>query len=184
MIHGYARTSTVDQLAGLAGQERDLRAAGAERIFSEHASAATLQRPELEACLAALKMGDVLMVTKPDRLARSTAHLLEIVESLNRRNVGLILLSMGGERIDSRNPTSKLLLTMLAAIAAFERDIMLERQREGIERARKEGKYKGRKSVVDRSDALAMAADGLTGLDIAARLGVSKSAVYRTLAHP
>jgi len=141
MIIGYARTSTQDQIAGLAAQERDLRAAGAERIVSEQASSVG-KRPAFEACLASLASGDVLVVTKPDRLARSTAHLLTIIDDLTRRSVGLILLSMGGERLDTRNPTSRLLLTVLAAIAAFERDIMLERQREGVAKARREGKYK------------------------------------------
>lgn len=171
----------MDQLAGLAGQERDLLAAGAERIFSEQVSSVS-DRPALRECLATLRKGDVLVVTKPDRLARSTRDLLSIVEDLSARGTGLILLSMGGERLDTRNPTSKFMLTMLAAVAEFERLLMLERQREGIARAREAGKYKGRKAVVDRLVAREMAADGLTGLDIAARLGVSKSAAYRALA--
>ncbi len=114
--YAYARTSTPDQLAGLAAQERDLRAAGAERIVSEQISSVA-KRPGLEALLAGLQPGDVLIVTKPDRLARSTAQLLQIVEDLNARKVGLILLSMGGERMDTRNPTAKFMLTMLAAVA-------------------------------------------------------------------
>jgi DNA invertase Pin-like site-specific DNA recombinase len=177
MIIGYARTSTQDQIAGLAAQERDLRAAGAERIVSEQASSVG-KRPAFEACLASLASGDVLVVTKPDRLARSTAHLLTIIDDLTRRSVGLILLSMGGERLDTRNPTSRLLLTVLAAIAAFERDIMLERQREGVAKARREGKYKGRKPSIDPARVREMAAE--FGPAIAAReLGVGLSSVYR-----
>ena len=105
-VIAYARTSTAEQLAGLAAQERDLRASGAERIVSEQISSMA-DRPGLTDCLAALQQGDVLMVTKPDRLARSTGHLLTIVDDLNRRGVGLVVLSMGGERIDTRNATGR-----------------------------------------------------------------------------
>jgi len=174
---GYCRTSTIEQVAGLAAQERDLRAAGAERIVSEQISS-VVKRPGLEALLAGLLPGDVLIVTKPDRLARSTQHLLTIVENLNARGVGLILLSMGGERMDTRNPTAKFMLTMLAAVAELERNLMLERQKEGVARARREGKYKGRKPSIDRDRLREMAAE--FGPAIAAReLGVGLSSVYR-----
>ena len=132
---GYARTSTTDQHAGLAAQDRDLRAAGAERVFAEQVSSVT-ERTELKACLDFAREGDVLMVTKPDRLARSTAELLTIEADLTKRGIGLIVLSMGGERLDTRNPTSKLMLTILAGVATWEREIMLERQREGIAKAK------------------------------------------------
>ena len=113
---GYARTSTFDQAAGLAAQERDLKAAGAERIFGEQVSSTT-KRAKLAECLAFLREGDVLTVTKPDRLARSTAELLSIEADLSKRGIGLVVLSMGGERLDTRNPTSKLMLTILAGVA-------------------------------------------------------------------
>ena len=86
----------------------------------------------------------MLIVTKPDRLARSTAELLSIEADLSKRGIGLVVLSMGGERLDTRNPTSKLMLTILAGVATWEREIMLERQREGIAKAKAAGKYKGR----------------------------------------
>ena len=95
---GYARTSTSDQTAGLAAQERDLTAAGAERIFGEQVSS-TAKRVKLAECLAFLRDGDVLTVTKPDRLARSTAELLSIEADLSKRGIGLVVLSMGGERL-------------------------------------------------------------------------------------
>ena len=110
---GYARVSTTDQTAGLEGQQRDLKAAGVEKIFSEQSSS-TAQRPTLAECLTFLRQGDVLTVTKPDRLARSTAELLSIEADLNKRGIGLVVLSMGGERLDTRKPTSKLMLTILA----------------------------------------------------------------------
>jgi DNA invertase Pin-like site-specific DNA recombinase len=88
-------------------------------------------------CLAFLREGDVLRVTKPDRLARSTAELLSIEADLTKRGIGLVILSMGGERLDTGKPTSKLMLTILAGVATWEREIMLERQREGIAKAKK-----------------------------------------------
>src|ERR1700756_4570017 len=144
MIIGYARTSTTDQAAGLAAQERDLKGAGAEKVFSEQVSSVA-KRDHLKACLCFLREGDTLMVTKPDRLARSTAELLTIEADLSKRGIGLVILSMGGERLDTRNPTSKLMLTILAGVATWEREIMLERQREGIAKAKGEGKFKGRR---------------------------------------
>src|SRR5579863_10393472 len=94
MIIGYARTSTAEQLAGLAGQERDIKAAGAERIFAEQ-TGATGTRPKLEEALRFVREGDVLVVTKPCRLARSTRNLLDVAEELSRRGVTLRILSMG-----------------------------------------------------------------------------------------
>lgn len=176
MILAYARTSTSDQTAGLDAQIRDLTMAGADRVVSEQVSS-VVDRPGLTECLTSLTDGDVLMVTKPDRLARSTAHLLTILEDLNKRGVGLVFLSMGGERIDTRNPTSRLMLTMLAAFAEFERTLMLERQKEGIAKARESGKFRGGKRRIDHDEVRRVA--GEVGPALAAeRLGVSISSVY------
>lgn len=179
---GYARTSTADQKAGLEAQERDLRAAGAERVFSEHVSSIA-KRAALAECLAFLREGDALMVTKPDRLARSTAELLTIEADLTKRKVGLVVLSMGGERLDTRNPTSKLMLTILGGVATWEREIMLERQREGIAKAKAEGKYRGRSPTVARqADTIReMLAGGARPADVARQLGVARSSVYRMI---
>ena len=143
MLVGYARTSTLEQAAGLAAQRRDLKAAGCEKIFAEQVSSVAA-RAKLTTALEFVREGDVLVVTKPDRLARSTRNLLDIVDDLEKRGIALVVLSMGGQRIDTRSPTGKLMLTVLGAIATFERDLMLERQREGIAKAAAEGKYKGR----------------------------------------
>lgn len=180
MIVGYARTSTTDHLAGLEAQQRDLIAAGAERMFSERVSSVAT-RPQLTECLAFLRAGDVLAVTKPDRLARSTADLLTIEADLTRRGVGLMVLSMGGMSLDTRSPTSKLMLTMLAAVAAFERELMLERQREGIAKAKADGKYLGRKATIDASDVMALRDEGMGPAAIAKHLGIARSSVYRML---
>src|SRR3954464_6041203 len=179
MMIGYARTSTTDQAAGLTAQERDLRAAGAEKMFSEMASSVA-HRDVLDQCLGFLREGDVLMVSKPDRLARSTAELLTIEADLSKRGVGLVVLSMGGERLDTRNPTSKLMLTILAGVATWEREIMLERQREGIARAKAEGAYKVREPSIDAAKVKALAAT-MGPAAIAKQLGIARSSVYRML---
>jgi len=113
-------------------------------IFSEQVSAVA-QRDKLKEALRFVRRGDSLVACKPDRLARSTTDLLRIVEDLDRRGVGLIMLSMGGQQIDSRSPTGRLMVTMLGAVAEFERGLLLERQKEGVAKAKRDGKYKGRK---------------------------------------
>lgn len=182
MIVGYARTSTVDQLAGLEGQERDLRAAGCEKLFVEQVSSVA-KRTQLEAALDFVREGDTLMVTKPDRLARSTSQLLAIVEQLKAKGVGLVVLSMGGQRVDTRDATGELMITMLGAIATFERNLMLERQREGIAKAKGEGKYKGRaptaQAKAEKVKELAKA--GKTKEAIAKACGIGVASVYRIL---
>lgn len=179
MIVGYSRTSTAEQGAGLAAQDRDLRAAGAERVFSEQVSSVA-KRERLSECLTFLRDGDVLVVTKPDRLARSTAELLTIEADLSKRGVGLMILSMGGERLDTRNPTSKLMLTILAGVATWEREIMLERQREGIAAAKADGRYKGRPPSINPAE-VARLAETMGPAAIAKHLGVARSSVYRVL---
>ena len=179
MIVGYARTSTSDQTAGLEAQERDLRGFGAERIFSEKVSS-VVTRDRLKECLSFLREGDLLVVTKPDRLARSTADLLTIEADLSQRKVGLVVLSMGGERLDTRNPTSKLMLTILAGVATWEREIMLERQREGIAKAKADGRYKGRPVSIEAARVRELAAT-MKPAAIAKQLGVARSSVYRLL---
>lgn len=182
MIVGYARTSTAEQNAGLDAQVRDLQAAGCERIFTEQISSVA-QRDQLKAALDFVRQGDVLVVTKPDRLARSTEDLLKIEADLTKRGVGLKVMSMGGQVLDTRNPTSKMTLTILAAVATWEREIMLERQREGIAAAKVAGKYKGRKPTArNQADAIrSLRAEGVGPSEIARRLAVSRTSVFRVL---
>jgi DNA invertase Pin-like site-specific DNA recombinase len=182
MLVGYARTSTADQKAGLEAQERDLRAAGAEKVWSEQASSVA-RREGLKGCLEFLREGDALVVTKPDRLARSTTDLLAIEADLTRRGIGLVVLSMGLDTRNGANPTTKLTLTILAAVAQWEREMMLERQREGVAKAKAEGKYKGRAPTVARqADRIkAMVASGEKPAHVARKLGVARSSVYRAL---
>jgi DNA invertase Pin-like site-specific DNA recombinase len=170
---------SADQGVGRIAQERDLKVAGAEKVFSEQASSTT-KRKALADCLAFLREGDALAVTRPDRLARSTAELLAIEADLSGRGVGLVVLSMGGELLDTRNPTSKLMLTILAGVATWEREIMLERQREGIAKAKAEGKYKGRRATIDPA-AVAEMVRTVGAAETAKRLSIARSSVYRVL---
>ncbi|MBB2163409.1 recombinase family protein [Gluconacetobacter sp. 1b LMG 1731] len=180
---GYARTSTTEQAAGLAAQVRDLEAQGCNRVFAEQVSGTITVRPELEAAIDYLRQGDALVVTKPDRLARSTTDLLSFVHRVQAKGADLVILSMGGQPLDTSSPTSKLTLTLLAAVAEFERDIMKERQAEGIAKAKAEGKYRGRKPTA-RAKAVhvrAMSAEGVSPTEIAKRLGIGRASVYRCL---
>ena len=177
---GYARTSTTDQKAGLEAQQRDLTAAGCTKLFHEELSAVATKRPELERALDYVREGDTLIVAKPDRLARSTADLLRIAEQLKAKGVTLRILSMD---LNTSTPTGKLMLTMLGAIAEFERELMLERQREGVAKAKAAGKYKGRAPTARRKakDVIRLKAEGLTGDAIAAELGIGRASVFRIL---
>lgn len=181
-VIGYGRTSTSDQLAGLEAQKRDLAAAGCQKIFAEQASAAG-QRVQLEAALDWLREGDLLVVTKMDRLARSVAELLAIVARLEAKGVGLLVLSMGGQAVDTRSATGKLTLVMLGAVAEFERTLMLERQKEGIAKAKDEGKYRGRKPTAraKAAEVLALHGQKVPGAEIARRLGIGVASVFRII---
>ncbi len=177
---GYARTSTFEQQAGLADQEAELRAAGVSKLFSEQTSGADAHRPKLQEALRYAREGDIFVVTKPDRLARSTVDLLTIVSDLSNRSVTVRILSMG---VDTSTATGKLLLTMLAGVAEFERALMLERQRAGIAAAKAAGRYKGRAPTAQRQAGVVrqLKADGLPIAEIVKRTGVSRASVYRLL---
>ena len=179
---GYARTSTIEQKAGVEAQIRDLRAVGCKRIFSEQVSSVA-ERAELERAIEYAREGDTLFVCKPDRLARSTVDLLNIVARLERKAVGLVILSMGGQQLDTRTPTGKLMLTVLGAMAEFERGVMLERQREGIAKAAAEGKYKGRAPTALRKadEVRQLRAEGVGAAEIARRTGMCRASVYNVL---
>src|SRR6476660_6707203 len=183
ILIGYARVSTCDQQAGLDAQIRDLKAAGCEETFAEQVSAVA-QRDRLRGALRFVRRGDTLVACKPDRLARSTTDLLRIVDHLDRRGVGLIMLSMGGQRIDTRSPTCKLMITMLAAIAQVARGLLLERQRDGVAKARADGKYKGRQPTAraKAAEVIKFDAEGLQRAEIARRTGIGVASVYRVLA--
>jgi DNA invertase Pin-like site-specific DNA recombinase len=183
LLVGYARTSTVEQDAGFLAQRRDLAATGCSKIFAEQVSSVG-QRAQLDAALEFLREGDALIVCKLDRLARSTSHLLSIVEMLDRKNVALRILDFGGSAVDTGSPSGRLMLTMFAAMGQFEREMMLERQKEGIAAAKAAGKYKGRSATARAQTAkvLALRADGKGATEIASAIGIGRASVYRILA--
>ncbi|MDF1710474.1 MAG: recombinase family protein [Paracoccaceae bacterium] len=181
MLIGYARTSTLDQKAGLEAQTRDLTADGCERIFEEQVSSVDMvKREALAQAIAFARHGDTLVVTKLDRLARSVAHLVEVMGQLEAKGVALRILAMN---IDTATPTGKLMLAILGGVAEFEREIMLERQREGIAKAKAEGKYKGRAPTAraKAEDVMKLHDEGVGGTEIAKRLGIGRASVYRIL---
>lgn len=177
---GYARTSTVDQDAGLEAQLRDLAKTGCEKLFSEKVSRVA-KRPQLDAVISYCREGDTFTVTKIDRLARSVADLLAIIERLTVKGVRVRILSPD---LDTANATGKLMLNIFAAVAQFEREIMLERQREGIAKAKKENKYKGRKPISADKRAAIIRLNGLGAkkADIAKQVSLGVATVYRELA--
>ena len=182
ILIGYARTSTIEQVAGFEAQKKQLEELGVTKLFEEQVSSVG-QRGQLEAALDYAREGDTLVVTKLDRLARSTLHLLEIINRLEAKNVGLRILDFGGGSVDTNSATGKLMLTMFGAMAQFEREMMLERQREGIAKAKAEGKYKGRKPTVRaKADEIkTLKAGGMGATAIAKKLGVGRASVYRIL---
>lgn len=179
---GYARTSTLEQEAGLEAQIRDLRAAGCheDHIFRERRSSIDQHRPALSEAIRFVRRGDTFVVTKLDRLARSVSNLKTIQEELERKGVGLRVLSMG---LDTATPTGKLMVNLLGSIAEFERELMLERQREGIAKAKAAGKYKGRAPTARRKapEIRRLKSAGMTAEFIAKELGISRASVFRAL---
>ncbi len=186
LLIGYARTSTTEQQAGLDAQVRDLQQAGCTKIFKEQVSSIS-QRGELERAIEYLRGGDTLVVTKVDRLARSTAGLWDIVkrlEAVEDGGAGLRVLNLGGEVVDTKSATGKLILTIFGGFAQFERDMMLERQREGIAKAKAENRYLGRKPTarLKADEAVKLFKEGRTVTEVAKALGIGRGSVYRALA--
>lgn len=177
-IMGYARVSTDDQDCAI--QEAALRAAGATIIRSERRSGTTTEgRKELEDLLTFLRSGDILMVTRIDRLARSVADLERIVGIVRDRGAHLRATE---QPIDTSTPAGVAFLQMLAVFAQFETALRKERQMEGIAKAKEQGVYKGRKPSVPTAEVLRLKADGVAPTEIARRLKIGRGSVYRALA--
>jgi DNA invertase Pin-like site-specific DNA recombinase len=182
MLIGYARTSTLEQLAGLEAQQRDLTEYGCEKVYTEQVSSVA-ERDQLDAALGILRPGDKLVVTKLDRLARSVQHLGQIIDRVNAAEASLVILDMGGTAVDTSNSTGKLILNVMSSVSQFEREMMLERQREGIAKAKAEGKYKGRKPTARaKTDMVKLALDkGVSKAQICRDLEISKTSLYRII---
>ena len=178
MLVGYARVSTQDQNPDL--QLDALKAVGCERVFVEKASGAQRERPELKAALHYVRAGDTIVVWKLDRLARSLKQLIETVELLASREIGLRSLT---ESIDTTTAGGKLVFHIFGSLAEFERSIIRERTTAGLEAARSRGRVGGRPASLtgkDISAAKAMLADpDITVEEVAKRLHVAPSTLYR-----
>jgi DNA invertase Pin-like site-specific DNA recombinase len=183
MLIGIARTSTIEQVAGLEAQVQALRDYGCERVYQEQVSSVA-EREQLTLALDSLRSGDKLVCTKLDRLCRSVKHLGQVIELLTEKNASLVILDMGGTSVDTSSPTGKLILNVMASVAAFEREMMLERQREGIAKAKAEGKYKGRQPTARaKADSVkALVEQNIPKAQIAKDLGISRASLYRILA--
>ena len=179
MIVGYARTSTSDQQFGLEAQIDELKSAGCERLFTEQVSSVG-KRHRLDEIMDFVRDGDMLIVTKLDRLARSVKHLWRMLEVLQDKGVSLRILNIA---LDTSTATGKLMSSLLGAVAEFEREMMLERQREGIAKAKASGKKFGRPSTVQaKADEIAaLRQQGFGASEIARRVGVSRASVYRMI---
>src|SRR6476660_2785419 len=170
-------------LTGLEAQERELRAAGYDKIFREQVSSVA-ERQQLEAALDYVREGDSFTVTKLDRLARSVGDLLAIVARLEAKGVSLRVLSMSGNQaLDTATSTGRLMLSVIAAVGQAEREAMLERQREGIAKAKREHRYKWRVPTARRqaTEINRLKAEGVRPSEIAVRLGIGRASVYRVL---
>ena len=183
MLVGYARTSSIAQVAGLEAQERELVAAGCTKVFREQVSSVA-QRDQLEAALDYVRDGDQFIVTKLDRLARSVSDLMNIVARLEAKKVSLRVLSMSGSQpLDTATAMGRLMLAVIGAVGQAERETMLERQREGIAKAQQQGKYKGRAPTARRraAEITRLHEAGVKPTEIAVRLGIGRASVYRVL---
>jgi len=176
-IIGYARVSTTDQ--DLSIQESALHAAGCDMIRAEKRSGTTTAgREELRTVLDFLRTGDVLMVTRIDRLARSIGDLQDIVRQVKARGASL---KATEQPIDTGTAAGKCFLDMLGVFAEFETNLRRERQLEGIAKAKAAGIYKGRQSAIDATRVREMKAQGLGATAIAKSLGIGRASVYRVL---
>ncbi len=177
---GYARVSTVDQDYEL--QVEALKKVGCKKIFSEKKTGTTIkERSELQQCLEYLREGDTLVVTRIDRLARSLRDLQNLVHSLKEEGIELKALE---QPVDTGTAAGKAFLDMLGVFAEFETNLRRERQLEGIAKAKKEGKYKGRKPTARKKadQVLSLIQQGKTRQTVADELGIGVASVYRILA--
>ncbi len=176
---GYVRVSTVDQ-----NTERQLDGMELDRVFTDKASGKDTQRPQLKAALDYVRDGDTLIVHSMDRLARNAEDLLRIVRELTGRGVTVEFVKNHLTFSGKAEPMAKLMLTMLAAVAEFERDLLRERQREGIAIAKAKGIYKGRKRALTSEQAaelLECARSGMPKADLARSYGISRETLYQYL---
>lgn len=174
---GYARVSTDDQNLHL--QRDALEKAGCQVIYEDKASGKNTERPELEACLKALRSGDTLVVWRLDRLGRSLGDLVKLVTTLEEQKIGFESLQ---EKIETTSASGKLVFHVFAALAEFERNLISERTRAGLKAARARGRLGGRKPKLKQKDIREIKAllkdPNIPVSDIAKRFGVSRTTIY------
>jgi DNA invertase Pin-like site-specific DNA recombinase len=175
MLVGYARVSTSDQSLDI--QRDALRAAGCEKVFAEKQSGTSADRPQLLAALEFVREGDVLLVTRLDRFARSSVDLHNMVKRLADKQVGFRCVEQGG--IDTTTIHGELMLGVLGSVAQFETRLRAERQREGINAAKRRGAYKGAKARIDPHRVKQMLSEGMGPAEVARLLGCNRASVYR-----
>lgn len=179
MLVGYARVSTQGQSLDI--QNEALVEAGCEKVFAEKQSGSSSKgRVELANAIDFVREGDTLVVTRLDRLARSVGDLHRIIEKLTDKGVEFRCLQQSD--VVTNTSTGKLMLAVLGAVAQFENDIRRERQREGIEKAKAAGKYKGRPKSIDPEAVRTLHQRGLGASQIAKELKIARASVYRALA--
>lgn len=180
MLIGYARVSTSEQRLDL--QVDALATAGCQRMFTDHAGGGRFDRPGLESALSHLRPGDTLMVWKLDRLGRSVRRLVELVASLQAREVQFASLTDG---INTGTSSGRFFFHVMAALAEMERDLIKERTKAGLEAARARGRKGGRPQKLSpqqiKHARLLLAEPETTGVDVALTLGVARSTLYRSL---
>ena len=184
MLLGYMRVSKADGSQTTDLQRDALLAAGVEpdRIYEDHASGKRDSRPGLEACLKALREGDTLAAWKIDRIGRDLRHLVNTVHDLTKRGVGLKVLTGQGANIDTTTANGRLVFGIFAALAEFERELIIERTKAGLASARARGRNGGRKPKMTDSkieSAKKLLASGVPPKDVAKNLGVSIPTLYR-----
>ena len=178
MLVGYARTSTDHQKYSLENQLERLRQGGCEEIYSEEVSAVSARRPQFDEAIKFCRRGDIFVVTKLDRMARSVRDLANTAQALEQKGVSLKVLDLS---LDTSTPTGKLMLNLLASVAEFEMELLKERRQVGIEKAKRDGKYKGRKATAKakQSEIQQLHQRGVKPSIIAKQLGVSVASVHR-----
>ena len=178
-IIGYKRVSSVRQ-----NNERQLDGIDIDELFTDKASGKNTNRPELQNALRFARKGDVFVAHSMDRLARNIVDLRNTVQELNAKGVTVRFVKENLEFTGEDSPMSNLLLSMLGAVAEFERSMIKERQREGIAIAKAKGKYKGRKPSLTPAqvdEVVELKANGVSIAEIARRYGVSRPSIYRAL---
>lgn len=176
---GYARVSTKTQQDSLQNQQEQLESVGCEKVYAEVASGMKSKRPKLEEALDYAREGDTLIVTRLDRLGRSTLDTLKTLQSIDEKGVRVQALDLD---LDTKTPAGRLVISVIASLAQWERDLLVERTKEGLAHARSQGRYGGRPAALTSEQKKAIRSalkDGMSAISVAKSFGVSRSTIER-----